>query len=493
MSIIIDDLILIIYLDAGCFAETYLSKKKGSDKLYATKRIPVNLIYQEPYLKKYIKNEIMILKTVNHPNIVKLYDVKVQYDYIYLVMEYCNGGSLNDALNKYKEKNKRPFTEEIVQFFMRQILSGVEYLHKHGIIHRDLKLENILLKYNSEKEANSNNFFLSQIKIIDFDISAKAGTHIENFMGIEFPESDLDNIICDEKVDIWALGVLCYQMLTGDKPYNSEERHKKYNINIPKNISFAAQSFLLSMLQKERNKRLSVSELLKCDFIYKNIKELEEKKDTMKILKVATISSSNIKRNTINNLYNSQINSKNIVKDENKNNKNSIKILFVNNNNYKIYTPIKENKNKFKFIYQTINTTNTITKRNRPFIKQSKLDTISSNNIHSRNTYYHKIIPKIEKIQEPLFETQAVGNGFNNYELNIIINYCKYFYKQMKGGKSVAKRAAEAIKQKIGYNWMVLISNLKAKTDYDCKITLARKEDFIIFSLDNKLFQVCRY
>ena len=452
MSIIIDDLLLINYLDAGCFAETYLSKKKGSDKLYATKRIPVNLIYQEPYLKKYIQNEIMILKKVNHPNIVKLYDVKVQYDYIYLVMEYCNGGSLNDVLNKYKEKNRRPFTEEIVQFFMKQILSGVEYLHKHSIIHRDLKLENILLKYISEKEADSNNYFLSQIKIIDFDISSKAGTHIETFMGPKYVNNDLDNIICDEKVDIWALGILCYQMLTGEKPYNSEEKHKKYNINIPKNISIAAQSFLLSMLQKDRNKRLNSSDLLNSDFISKNIKKSEGKSNKYSIFKVTKINLSNNcsknniynKRNTIYNLYKNSIN---IENDENKNKLNSIKILYRIDNNYKIYTPINGSRNKSIFL--TRNTTNSNSKRNR-VLGETRFETISYTNIVSKSSLNHKIMPKFEKINEPFFRRFAHGKGFNNYEINIITNCCKFYYKQMKGGKSIAKKAAEEIKKKIG-------------------------------------------
>ena len=73
MTTIIDNIIFISYLDAGCIAETYLTKRIGSNKLYATKRIDLNLIDQEPCLKKHIENEITILKTINHRNIVKLY------------------------------------------------------------------------------------------------------------------------------------------------------------------------------------------------------------------------------------------------------------------------------------------------------------------------------------------------------------------------------------------------------------------------------------
>ena len=112
----IDDLTLIVYMDAGCFGETFLSKKKGSNQLYATKRISVKSIIQEPILKNYIQNEIMILKKVKHPNIVKLLDVKIKKDYIYLVMEYCNRGSLSSTLENYKNKYGGPFSEELSNF-----------------------------------------------------------------------------------------------------------------------------------------------------------------------------------------------------------------------------------------------------------------------------------------------------------------------------------------------------------------------------------------
>ena len=159
----IDDISLVEYIDSGCFAQTYLSRKRGSNVLYATKKIDLKYVAEEPFLMRYIKNEIIILNEIKHPNIVKLYDVKIRKEYIYLIMEYCNGGSLLNALNKYMEINQKPFTEDIVQYLMKQILSGVECLHEHNIIHRDLKLDNILLNYNSVHEANISNILFSQI------------------------------------------------------------------------------------------------------------------------------------------------------------------------------------------------------------------------------------------------------------------------------------------------------------------------------------------
>ena len=473
----IDDLTLIVYMDAGCFGETFLSKKKGSNQLYATKRISVKSIIQEPILKNYIQNEIMILKKVKHPNIVKLFDVKIKKDYIYLVMEYCNGGSLSSALENYKNKYGGPFSEEIVKFLMKQILLGVECLHKHGIIHRDLKLENILLKYNSEYEAKCENIFLSQIKIIDFDISSKAGTYIETYMDPTFVYNDLDDIVCDEKVDIWALGILCYEMLTGEKPFKEGEANymiKKTDIKIPKNLSNEAQSFLLCMLQKDREKRFNASNLLRHNFIIKNSN---------------TNGNININSNkNIDTYINKKANSINLLTND------------VNNVN-KLNTPINTNKNKSKFETHTFNI-------NQKQMKGSSLPKTDINQTPEQNNQFRysiqiKQAPNIfqnilvqrqENIQnnQPIFKEYAIGSRINRNQGNTIINYCKYIYIKLKGGKNIAKISAEAIKQKFGDNWLVLISNLNGGK-FDFSISPSKKGDFIVFSLDDKLFQICRY
>ena len=105
-----------------------------------------------PKAKKYIDNEIAILKDINHPNIVKLYDVKETSQFFYLVTEYCNGGDLSSCLEKYQDKNNKPFTEEIVQYLMKQIVSAIRYLHQKTILHRDIKLDNILVNYDNEED-----------------------------------------------------------------------------------------------------------------------------------------------------------------------------------------------------------------------------------------------------------------------------------------------------------------------------------------------------
>ena len=404
----IDDISLITFIDSGCFAETYISKKEGSDELYATKKVDLNFIVQEPCLKQYIENEILILKEIKHPNIIKLYDVKIREEYIYLVMEYCNGGTLFNALNEYIEKNGMPFTEDIVQFLMKQILSGVEYLHKNKIIHRDLKLQNILLKYISDYDAENSNIFSSQVKIIDFNISAKikepeinpiTGTYIED-----------ENNVFDEKEDIMGLGILCYQMLLGKKPFDYGNDIKEVNCDNMKvipNISSNAKSFLDCMLQKDSKARLSANELLKHDFLKDN--------------KITNMND--------NNIFNSPITINRIEDNINE----------VSNNEY----PVE--------LYS--------------------------------NTIYQK---------QPILKKYAVGSRINVDQSNIIIEICKKCYILMKGGLMTAKYSAEGIEKALGNNWLVMISDLDCG-EFDFSISQAKKGDFIMFSLDKKLFQVCRY
>lgn len=451
----IDDLTLIVYLNAGCLGETFLSKKKGSNELYATKRIAVQSIYQEPCLKKYIENEIMILKKVKHPNIVKLFDVKVKKDYIYLVMEYCNGGSLSDALNNYLNKYGAPFSEELVRYLMKQILSGVEYLHKHGIIHRDLKLENILLKYKSEYEAQYDNIFLSQIKIIDFDVSFRTDTFNYNYNDPTFVYNDFDEIICDEKVDIWSLGILCYEMMTGKKPFKEGEKItqiQNINIKIPKNISLDAQSFLFCMLQKDGEKRFSASDLLRHNFILKN---------------------------SVDNIYTNSYEKINGISS-------------IQSNVNKLYTPIYINKKRAIFGRQTIyekQARSTSLPKQETFICQDNYNQFrySIPIKQTANTMQYNL----QSIQ-PLYKQYVIGKGMDMTMESIIVNYCKYYYLQTKGGKSTARLCAEVIKRKLGDNWLVFISDLKCRA-FDFNISIAKNGDFIVFSLDNKLFQICRY
>ena len=164
MSQKIEDLNLIKFLGKGSYGEVYLSKKDNSNKLLATKKISRSFA-DRPQFQKYFLNEIKILKTINHPNIVKLEEVKKGTHFYYIVMEFINGGMLSDCLQKYKEKTGNYFPEQIVQYLMRQLIDALIYIHGKNIIHRDIKLENIMVHFDSEIDKENLNMMKAKIKM----------------------------------------------------------------------------------------------------------------------------------------------------------------------------------------------------------------------------------------------------------------------------------------------------------------------------------------
>ena len=166
----IGDLSLIKFLGKGAYGEVYLAERANSKKLFAAKKID-RQIADRPNFKKYLLNEISILETLDHPNIVKLETVQKTSKYYYIVMEYINGGVLTDCLKKYIEKHGKAFPEHIVQYLMRQIIDAFVYIHGKNIIHRDLKLDNIMVHFDNPADKENLDMMKAKIKIIDFGFS----------------------------------------------------------------------------------------------------------------------------------------------------------------------------------------------------------------------------------------------------------------------------------------------------------------------------------
>ena len=120
---------------------------------------------------KYLRNEIEIMQRLVHPNIIKFESIKKTKKNYYLIIEYCNGGELSKALEKYKVKYGKPFSQEVVQYLMRQIIDAFKYIHGKKFIHRDIKLDNIFINFESEKDKDDLNLMKAQIKITDFGFS----------------------------------------------------------------------------------------------------------------------------------------------------------------------------------------------------------------------------------------------------------------------------------------------------------------------------------
>ena len=177
---------------------------------------------------------------------------------------------------------------------MRQIITGLRFLHSKNILHRDLKLDNILINFTSEKDKSSLNLLKSAVKISDFGFSKilKDPLSPMTFTIIGTPiymcpsmlaamVNGNDNPGYNQKADIWSLGVLCYEMLVGDCPFMGEDLQDLYNkikkgeYSIPNSLSREAADFIGKMLIKDENRRFSCDELLKHDFLNKNVSEFK--------------------------------------------------------------------------------------------------------------------------------------------------------------------------------------------------------------------------
>jgi serine/threonine protein kinase len=261
-------------------------------KKYATKKIDREEVEKGEGIK-YLKNEIIILQYLRHPNIVRFEEVKKTKKHYYIVMEYCNGGELSKALEKYIEKYGKPFSEEIVQHLMRQIIDAFKFMHERKIIHRDVKLDNILLNYETEEDKKNLNLMKAQVKIIDFGFSCKIDKSGLQFTALGSP-INMDPIILkklnasskkerqlgyNQKADIWSLGTICYEMLIGKSAFDADDMEDLVNkiengsYNVPTNLSHEVVSFLNGMLQYEGNNRLTADQLSRHAFLTKNVKD----------------------------------------------------------------------------------------------------------------------------------------------------------------------------------------------------------------------------
>ena len=292
-------------LGHGSYGTVYLVKHKQLSKYFAMKTIKKN-----PNKKKELEilnNEIKILKSLDHPNILKIndfYETNTEYN---LITEFCQEGEL------YKEiKSKAPFSEGISAYYMKEILTAVSYCHSMNIIHRDLKPENIMIL----KKAKNN---CHPIKIIDFGTATifteeKRENIITGTAQYIAPEVISRNY--NEKSDLWSCGVILYNMLTGRYPFGgdtSEEISYKiirgkydmtqYPLNI---ISKEAKDLIRNLLVLDPNKRLSAKQALKhpwfsIDKVKKiqKINELSESKIIKLLYNLMNYRSDNILRSAV--------------------------------------------------------------------------------------------------------------------------------------------------------------------------------------------------
>ncbi|XP_064628533.1 serine/threonine-protein kinase 33-like isoform X2 [Lineus longissimus] len=218
---------------------------------------------------KLLEREVAILKRVKHEHIIHLEEVYETSKKIYLVMELCDGGELADAL-----RERELFTENETKTIMRKLASAISYLHKNDIVHRDLKLENILLSQNPNDPHDK-----LHIKVTDFGLSVvKDGVGHENMMQafcgtpIYMSPEIIDNKTYSQQCDVWAMGVITYLLLCGNPPFRSREEEKLYEMIKKGDVDFSAPVFdkiteeaknlICGMLKVDPAHRLTAREVL---------------------------------------------------------------------------------------------------------------------------------------------------------------------------------------------------------------------------------------
>jgi calcium-dependent protein kinase len=255
--------------------------KGGYGKVYKVKNIKTGEIRACKHLSKQnVKNlekfrrEIEILKKMDHPNIIKLYEVYESERSLYLVMELCNGGEIFDRIIEHIQ-NKKMYSEKDAAKIFEQVMSCIQYCHNKNICHRDLKPEN-LLYLNAGSEENN------RIKVIDFGLS-QACDRLKTKVGTAYyvsPEILSGNYT--QLCDIWSAGVILYILLSGEIPFNGDNDREiydaisnyKYNFNSNqwKQISPSAIDLIKKCLVPE-NIRLSAKEVLEHPW-FKNVENL---------------------------------------------------------------------------------------------------------------------------------------------------------------------------------------------------------------------------
>ena len=313
-------------LGRGAFSQVYLATKLDTGEKCAVKKIDKSLLNDKRF-KKYLNNEIFILNNIKNEYTIKFFGVKMEMNYLYLIFELCNGGDLQACLKEYMQINNKPFTQEIVQHLMRQIISGFVYLHGRNILHRDIKLENILVKFPTEKDKENLNMLKCEIRISDFGFSRylKAESLAKSVLGnpINMDPAILKKLRrmdnnsefgYDQKADIWSLGTITYELLIGCPAFEANsyeellEKIEKGNYKIPHEIILSKEAicFLNSMMQYDPNKRFKVEDLAKQFFLTKDVKTfrpLQLKKTQMDLAQSIILNSRDEKKSNINNIF----------------------------------------------------------------------------------------------------------------------------------------------------------------------------------------------
>ena len=263
-----EDLIYIEDIAEGAFGKVIHVKEKNSNKDISVKIIDKRKADQNLINK--MKEEISIIKKLEHENIVKFYGHIETSTQLLIKMEYLKYGTLSQWMKKHKK-----ITEEEASIIIKKVLSAIDYLHSNQICHRDIKPENIML--SKENDLNS-------IKIIDFGLSAQNFDSLYNsdYCGtfIYMAPEQIERKSYYLSVDIWSIGILMYMLLNkGEHPFYHNGDTKEEFINNLKSIkqlkcknkiSYMGLNLLKKLLEPDPLKRYKANDALKHPWITRN-------------------------------------------------------------------------------------------------------------------------------------------------------------------------------------------------------------------------------
>jgi serine/threonine protein kinase len=226
-------------LGKGKFGHVYLARERKSGFIVALKILYKSEL-EENRVEKQLRREIEIQSHLKHPNILKLYGYFYDNKRVYLILEYAAKGELYKVLQQSGR-----FSEEIASKYIQQMANALIYLHKKHVIHRDIKPENLLLALNGE------------LKIGDFGWSVHAPTSRRQTLcgTLDYlPPEMIEGKEHNEKVDLWSLGILCYELLVGVPPFEEQGHHRTYrriakvDLKIPAFVSEGAKDLISKVL-----------------------------------------------------------------------------------------------------------------------------------------------------------------------------------------------------------------------------------------------------
>ena len=214
-----------------------------------------------------IRREIQILKMFRHPHIIKLYEVITTPTDIFMIMEYVSGGELFDYIVKHGKSS-----EPNARKFFQQIISGVDYCHRHKVVHRDLKPENLLLDSQNH------------VRIADFGLSnlMKDGELLQTSCGspnYAAPEVVSGNLYAGPEVDVWSCGIILYALLCGSLPFDDKnvsmlfKKIKNGQFYIPNHLSGEVVDLLTKMLQVNPVKRITIQQIREHEWFKQDVPE----------------------------------------------------------------------------------------------------------------------------------------------------------------------------------------------------------------------------